>query len=1043
MGNEFFASQPLPTSTNGKLVFSSDIAGLAVSADGSSVYVVNSGTTGSIFKSTDGGMTFTAITAPAAVTFTQIGVASDSPDSIVVSDGLNVYVSTNGGSQWTQLPQPAGPLAGTHTITSVAVGPARSGTLLGREYAIAVAHNTTNTVTGGDVLVLGGTTASWVSAGAPANTRDYMSVVFSPNFVGDRSVVALGAMSTASGGPNVAVQVFNTAGITTTTTGTLIVSTTLLAVASGASTLDFSTAPAGANIIRGSVALPKDYDATTSSGRRSYAGIAAFSGVGGITTDNDVYRVDDTTATRLSAFPGAGVWSVSYGGTIDAGTLFEGRESTNEIKYTTNPTSASPTWTTTKKLLPMTNINIAITGVGRTVVAASAKFATDNKVYAGTSGLESGFSVSTNGGLTFNQTGLIDNGVGPAGSELISSFDGFSTTSDGKTAYAASRATVGGNRWLSLWKSSIPIDSSTWIRLFVVPATTAATGRSNLRQAGEALYFFDFSLSGFIYRSTDGGDIFATRQAPSGITINTFQFEDANIMYATDGGPPVTGPVGTNIYKSTTGGWTWESPTSPGIGKIQSISIGNPGEIIVGGTGSIAVSKDAALTYTKYTGFAATDMYRIQKATDYATSSIIYLGDAVGATAGGSGGVYRYAIGKDPAFEDLSLPAALTLNGVKVGFGMRGGVMYVPTAATGIARSLYPTKPAGQQQWTVLDQPAAVFAAGASTISVGSPNNTIYIRASTVTTTVPGLWASFDYLASAKPKIKSPADKYSVSVDPSNGRANLVTFAIDPMGSGTGLVAMYEGQIAEKAAGFDAGILSTAITVTQPTSPTILMGTTAPGLGSGGWVFTMNSNTEYLVRFRAVAELSGENADSAWSDPVTLNVQSGGIINAPHLGPIIVGPQGGATGVALTPGFAWAPVPGATEYEVKLSTKADMSTPVAGTPVKVKMPAWQPSAALTAGTTYFWSVQAVSPTSGAVSISTFTTAAAPPKPAPTPKPTVAPPAKPAPAPTIVVTIPAPPPAQVIAPSYIWAIIIIGAILVIAVIVLIVRTRRPV
>jgi hypothetical protein len=54
----------------------------------------------------------------------------------------------------------------------------------------------------------------------------------------------------------------------------------------------------------------------------------------------------------------------------------------------------------------------------------------------------------------------------------------------------------------------------------------------------------------------------------------------------------------------------------------------------------------------------------------------------------------------------------------------------------------------------------------------------------------------------------------------------------------------------------------------------------------------------------------------------------------------------------------------------------------------------------------------------------------------------------------VINIPAPPPAQEIvippaptpeeiAPGYIWAIIIIGAVLVIAVIVLIVRTRRTV
>jgi hypothetical protein len=47
-----------------------------------------------------------------------------------------------------------------------------------------------------------------------------------------------------------------------------------------------------------------------------------------------------------------------------------------------------------------------------------------------------------------------------------------------------------------------------------------------------------------------------------------------------------------------------------------------------------------------------------------------------------------------------------------------------------------------------------------------------------------------------------------------------------------------------------------------------------------------------------------------------------------------------------------------------------------------------------------------------------------------------------PAPTIIIPAPPAPPAP-IAPAYIWAIVIIGAVLVIAVIILIVRTRRPV
>jgi len=72
---------------------------------------------------------------------------------------------------------------------------------------------------------------------------------------------------------------------------------------------------------------------------------------------------------------------------------------------------------------------------------------------------------------------------------------------------------------------------------------------------------------------------------------------------------------------------------------------------------------------------------------------------------------------------------------------------------------------------------------------------------------------------------------------------------------------------------------------------------------------------------------------------------------------------------------------------------------------------------------------------------TITTAPAPPAPVINlPAPVVNIPAAP---PATTITIPPAPAPQQIAPAYIWAIVVIGAVLVIAVIVLIVRTRRPV
>jgi hypothetical protein len=104
------------------------------------------------------------------------------------------------------------------------------------------------------------------------------------------------------------------------------------------------------------------------------------------------------------------------------------------------------------------------------------------------------------------------------------------------------------------------------------------------------------------------------------------------------------------------------------------------------------------------------------------------------------------------------------------------------------------------------------------------------------------------------------------------------------------------------------------------------------------------------------------------------------------------------------------------------------------------------------GKTYYWRVRVIEPAVGEwsqVGIFTVMIPVIPPTPTPTPPvtPTIILPTPTVILPTPTVVIPTQPtPTTVkeeISPAYIWAIIIIGAILVIAVIVLIVRTRRTV
>jgi len=142
-----------------------------------------------------------------------------------------------------------------------------------------------------------------------------------------------------------------------------------------------------------------------------------------------------------------------------------------------------------------------------------------------------------------------------------------------------------------------------------------------------------------------------------------------------------------------------------------------------------------------------------------------------------------------------------------------------------------------------------------------------------------------------------------------------------------------------------------------------------------------------------------------------------------------VAPVPGASGVQLKPTFQWNPADWATAYEFELSTSpttgADGFFSTALKSLKdLNNVTWQCDSDLNYSTTYYWHVRAISATSKSVwANGVFTTMD---KPVPPPAPT----------PPVVIEQPAP-----ITPAWIWAIVIIGAILVIAVVVLIVTTRR--
>ncbi|MBA7564660.1 hypothetical protein ES708_06323 [subsurface metagenome] len=159
--------------------------------------------------------------------------------------------------------------------------------------------------------------------------------------------------------------------------------------------------------------------------------------------------------------------------------------------------------------------------------------------------------------------------------------------------------------------------------------------------------------------------------------------------------------------------------------------------------------------------------------------------------------------------------------------------------------------------------------------------------------------------------------------------------------------------------------------------------------------------------------------------------------------PEILAPVTGDDTVSLTPIFAWGTVAGADGYNFQLADNANFVTPMVkldGDLGRLVVTAYAYVGELPYSTPYYWRVKAVSGTvaagdlaESAWSTGVFITMDEPVEPTP---PVEGPPVVIEPIVEVIV-----PPATPMTPGWIYAIIAVGAVLVIALLVLIVRTRR--
>ncbi|MBI4285513.1 MAG: hypothetical protein HY670_06390 [Chloroflexi bacterium] len=985
-----------------------------------------------IFKSTDGGKTWTGSSSTtknfsnaanaAGAAAVAIATSRDDAQLLYAATATTVFKSADGGTTYANV-APGGGIGVGEAITSVTTG------LIGGVPYVFI--GTSNGALGGKVYFVkdappafGGGPNAFASLGAPAG--DVFAVATSPDFNTTQGIVAV--IDDGAAGPALRNKVHFFSGGAWDPAA-------MPAIGIGVAASAATAAAAG---------FPDNY--TFSAASEFLVGLSDGGGAGG-----GVYRM--VAGVGINGFGAAStvdVVSVGVKGNIGGYTVLGG---TGAGAVWRSADGAAATWNNATK---------GPSGPGAVSVVMDANFSANQKALAAVSGSPEGaVSVTMDGGKSFNQISMIDSDV--AGANAIREIALSPTYATDKIIYVLAQDAAGND---SVWKN----DGTSWTRVAVSSLAFVPAGNTletiALSPAGDALFLGDNTAPVNVYRSIDGGATFSKLAFAPG-AVNSWVIIDKDTI--------VAGGVGTTYKTTNAGALPWTEPTqkptaamavtdikkSPNYAADNTLILGNANREVFRSTDAAANWGTAAVGAV--TGAAGANNTFVAFDRSYSTNTTIY------AAAGAQ--IDRFVIGTTTTRSKL-LDAATDNDTVTAGAQLADGQANPVTAATtfssivaaadgavyaaandagptvaGILRSLSATNTATAADVGAMWESVNKSSAAAAVTQL----NKLYLT--TGSTTAWGhqagtIWRYTDNFTGGV-ALDTPADNATLSTT--------TTAAIKwtPMTGATSYDVQY-GTRSDLA-----GSITIAVAPITATETSTTLGDATPAAD-----VALANNTTYYWRVR----VSGNSPVlSRWSDTRKFSTA------LPAVGaPPVIAPAPGASGVSTTPTLSWGAVAGATGYEIQLAQKPDFSDAVTKTS-SISAFAWPD--ALTEGGVYYWRVRATTATGQSAWITgVFTTA---PKPVPPITPTVSVSIPPQPAPTITVTVPpitvpaptvtvsVPPQAPVtltmppqtmppitvtqpapivnipaqVTPGYVWAIIAIGAVLVVAVIVLIVRTRR--
>jgi hypothetical protein len=1024
---------PVSAATNGwselsqpKLTVGTNANIYAVAPDGKTMFVYT-GTTGTnsasvntatssdmkLWKSTDAGVNWTSVSLLASgsnlinglpITSLKVSPNYASDSMLIASTTTTLWRSINGGVSWGSFGLPTGMLSGG----SIIAGDAITSIDLASDQSIAVGWSGTSYA--GGVSVYNTNNLAWTAPGTATwgTGANAVAVAFSPNYANDAAVLTVTdnntvvALHTAVGSNAWDADVkVGTLGTTATFTSTIITNA--------------------------SIALPSDYDWASSSNK-------VFVGLGGATTAtlNDVYRVNGKlygTSTVYALGSGVNVYSVAYKGTSGAGTVVVGAIDSPQISSSVNAISAtSPDWTVSD-MLSSPSSELAAPNV---FVSFSP---TSNLCYAGSAGVHSNLTSSSDY-ISFKGFAFI------GCSAFTSSNPGLGKYAGAGTPYQFIRVTdtVGDLSYRMLFAST---DSGLTWKEILFNGTAAIDSIKYL----PATYATDKTIyvtqtTNRILKSTDAGNTWATISAPGNVIVDQIGLVDANTYW-------VASHTGGNAGVLQ-GMRRSDSVTTAQIdGQVAVTIVIMPFGIIVPcKNGTIYLSTDSGATFLKLgtdgqflNGVFPNFTFDVPKKTIYAQEN-------------SSKNIMQWVVGTDVAWSTFITDSDLPTN-------LKGSMYSSITLANGVWYYDKSASSAYAQIWQSVDVTDTnnndgfipvtdtVYTAGIGgvlTVPTGSQaapkdasGNTVLVNVVTRSATpptgeYPQALMQFTNTIMAAPVSVAPVDKASTE-------ATTVDFSWKAVVGGN---IKYDLQIA-----YDPAFTSLALTNFTTVDPTVYPSASSVSYAQVASTVVagvvLNPGRQYYWRVRVTSPMV-----STWSAGVSFTTKptSSGTSNVAGLDSVgRLSPANGASGVATTAAITWGAVVGASAYNFKISTDPSFAT-VVDSKDGLTTTAYVPAKALDAGKTYFWEVQSVSGTAtSSWIVSAFTTAAAGTGPGATATGPVITPVitftvPPAATPTYTFTVPAggnnTPNST---PGYIWVIIVIGAVLVIAVIVLIVRTRR--